>query len=480
MNLEEIHRIDNIYMIGIGGIGMSALARYFLVQGKRVAGYDRVSTRLTDDLIREGSDIHFSADLSYIKENFPDPGQLLVIYTPAVPKDFIELDFLQKGGYQVIKRSEMLGILSKGQRSVAVAGTHGKTTISTMIAHLLKVADIPCNAFLGGISKNYQTNALLSDSGEWMVLEADEYDRSFLQLFPDIAVVSSCEADHLDIYGTFQNLREAFCDFIGQVKDGGDLIYQSGIDLPCLGGFLQGAEQKADGKEGLKLHRYSLKGGTQYHAENISYREGSCRFDAHTPEGIISDIELGIPGIINVENALACICLGKILKISNEDIRKALNSFAGIRRRFDVHIQRDDLIYIDDYAHHPGELEACIGSVRENFPGRRITGIFQPHLFSRTRDFAPGFAKSLSMLDELVLLEIYPARENPIKGITSKIIFDGVVLDKKIMIQKEQLLAVMAERRPELLLTLGAGDIDQFVEPIKELYSAKKVKTGTR
>jgi len=462
MKPGEIHSIDNVYMIGIGGIGMSALARYFLVQGKRVVGYDRVSTRLTDDLIREGSEIHFITDLSFIKDNFPVPEKLLVIYTPAIPEDHIELEFFRKGGYQVIKRAEVLGILSSRQQTIAVAGTHGKTTISTMIAHLLKVAGIPCNAFLGGISKNYQTNALLSEKGEWMVLEADEYDRSFLRLYPHIAVVSSCEADHLDIYGTYENLQAAFCEFIEQIKDNGELIYQGGLVLPCL--------------EGSTPTRYSyrLEGEAQFYTSNIRYQKGSCLFDVHTPEGLIEDLELGIPGIINIENALACICLGRILKISIEDIRKALASFEGIKRRFDVQILRDDLVYIDDYAHHPRELEACIVSLRENYPGRKTTGIFQPHLFSRTKDFADGFAKSLSLLDELILLDIYPAREKPVEGVTSKLIFDRVNLDDKIMIQKEQLLAVLADKKPELLITLGAGDIDQLVEPIVKLYSGGK------
>ncbi len=469
MKPEEIHSIDNVYMLGIGGIGMSALARYFLVQGKRVVGYDRVSTRLTDDLIREGSEIHFITDLAFIKDNFPLPEKLLVIYTPAIPENHIELEFFRKGGYQVIKRAGMLGILSSSQQTIAVAGTHGKTTISTMIAHLLTVAGIPCNAFLGGISKNYQTNALLSEEGEWMVLEADEYDRSFLRIFPHIAVVSSCDADHLDIYGTYENLQEAFCDFIGQVKEGGDLIHHVGLDLPCLtGSTLAGSS--------LAKHNYQLGGQAQYYTENIRYQEGSCRFDVHTPEGLIKDLELGIPGNINIENALACIILGKVLKISDEDLRKALASFKGIKRRFDVQIQRDDLVYIDDYAHHPRELEACIGSVRENYPGRKICGVFQPHLYSRTKDFAMGFAKSLSMLDELVLLDIYPAREKPMDGITSKLIFDRVNLKDKMLIQKEQLIAVLSEKKPDLLLTLGAGDIDQMVEPILSLYSEGGIK----
>jgi UDP-N-acetylmuramate--alanine ligase len=417
---------------------------------------------LTDDLVREGAEIHFITDLAFIKDNFPELEKLLVIYTPAIPENHIELEFFRKGGYQILKRAEMLGILSSREKTIAVAGTHGKTTISTMIAHLLKVAGISCNAFLGGISKNYQTNALLSDHGEWMVLEADEYDRSFLNLYPHIAIITSCDPDHLDIYGSEEKLKEAFCDFIGQIKPGGELVVEGGIELPCLD------------EVGPARHVYRLKGKAPFVADDISFTEGRCRFSAHTPYGNIKELELGIPGIINIENALACICLGKILKISDEDIREALSSFAGVRRRFDIRVQRDDMVYIDDYAHHPRELKACIESVRENFPGRSVTGIFQPHLYSRTRDFADGFAASLSLLDELILLDIYPAREVPLEGVTSKLVFDKVNLDKKILIEKEQLIMVLAERQPDLLLTLGAGDIDQLVDPIIDLYSENK------
>lgn len=462
MRLKDIHRVDTVYLIGIGGIGMSALARYYLVHGKKVAGYDRVSTRLTDDLIREGSDIHFTADLSYLKTTFPDPAKLLVIYTPAIPDDHLELEFFRQGGYQIVKRAEMLGILSKNENCIAVAGTHGKTTISTMIAHLLRVAGIPCNAFLGGISKNYQTNALLSDEGGWMVLEADEYDRSFLQLYPRVAIVSSCDPDHLDIYGCVEKLEEAFCEFIGQVDPEGHLVYRAGLGLGCLAG------------PSPEKHSYRLEGEAQYIAQNIRNMGGLYRFDAVTPGRLIRDIDLGIPGLINIENALAAICLARILEIGDDHIREALASFTGVKRRFDVQIQREDLVYIDDYAHHPRELEACIDSVKKNYPGRKVTGIFQPHLYSRTRDFAKGFADSLTALDELILLDIYPARENLIEGVSSRLIFERVDMENKILIEKEQLMPVLAERHPEVLLTLGAGDIDQFVEPIVNLYSKQK------
>ena len=491
MNQGEIHKVENVYMIGIGGIGMSALARYFLLKGKKVTGYDRVSTRLTDDLIREGSEIHFTADLAYIKDRFPDPGKLLVVYTPAVPEDHLELQFFRRGGYQVMKRAELLGVLSSGEKCIAVAGTHGKTTISTMIAHQLQVAGIPCNAFLGGVSKNYRTNALLSDAGEWMVLEADEYDRSFLSLFPRVAIVSSCDPDHLDIYGTKEKLEEAFCEFISQVSPEGHLVYRAGLKLSCLQEpvppkHTYGLEENTSG---LGKHTpatgknapASEKNGrgpeepAMCTARNIRNLDGRYRFDADIRGDVISDIELGIPGIINIENALACIYLARILGISDQHIRQAMATFSGVIRRFDVQISRDELVYIDDYAHHPRELEACIRSVRDNYPGRRITGIFQPHLYSRTRDFAEGFAESLSELDELILLDIYPAREKPVEGVSSRLIFDRVDLAEKILIGREQLMHVLSERTPDVLLTLGAGDIDQFVNPIVKLYSKDKL-----
>ncbi len=459
MKREELNRIENIYLVGIGGIGMSALARYFLRQGKRVSGYDRVSTRLTDDLTREGSEIHYTPNLSWVRENFPEPGNILVIYTPAIPEDHLELQFFRQGGYRVMKRAEMLGVLSSGEKCIAVAGTHGKTTVCTMIAHLLKVAGIPCNALLGGISKNYNTNALLSDQAEWLVVEADEYDRSFLHLFPRIAIVSSCDADHLDVYGSYENLKEAFCGFIRQIHPDGHLVHQGGLSLSCL-------EDPAPGK-----HSYGLDDPSGCRARNIESQKGCTRFEAVLPGEVIQDIELKIPGRINIENALACICLAGILNIPSDHIRKAMATFTGVTRRFDVRINREEMVYIDDYAHHPRELAACIQSIRENYPGKRITGIFQPHLFSRTRDFADGFAESLSGLDELILLGIYPAREKPMEGVSSELIFKKVELKDKILIEREQLMPVLAERKPEVLLTLGAGDIDQFVEPIVNLYS---------
>lgn len=463
MKAEDIHRARRIYMIGIGGIGMSALARYFMRQGKSVAGYDRVSTPLTDDLIREGSDIHFTIDLQHIRDKFPDPGDLLVIYTPAIPEDHAELRFFRKGGYHVIKRAQALGILAAEKKCIAVAGTHGKTTVSSMLAHLLQTAGIPCNAFLGGISKNYRTNAVFSDGEGWMVLEADEFDRSFLNLYPDIAVITSCDPDHLDVYGSEPEMRKAYCRFIRQIRDGGTLICRTRLELDCME------------DAGLEIRTYTVEGNADYSAKNLRYDKGVYCFDADTPDGVLESVRLGVPGKINIENALAVIVLSRCLGVDDKVLKASLSSFAGVARRFDVHIMREDFVYMDDYAHHPGELDACIDSVRDMYPGRKITGIFQPHLFSRTKDLAEDFARSLEKLDELILLDIYPAREKPIKGITSRILFDWVRMDHKILVEKARLMTVLAERTPEILLTLGAGDIDQFVEPITNLYGKMEI-----
>ncbi len=443
---------------------MSALARYFLSLGKTVTGYDRVSTRLTDDLIREGSDIHFTTDLAYVKEKFTDVDNLLVIYTPAIPADHLELSFFRKGGYQMMKRAELLGIISDSENCIAVAGTHGKTTVTTMVTHLLKVAGIRCNAFLGGISKNYQTNAVLSGEEGWMVLEADEFDRSFLHLHPDICIVTSCDPDHLDVYGSVETLKNTFCPFISQTNPEGHSLYHQDVPLDCIRTLPP------------KSWSYALEEGADFTAVNLSLKDGLYRFDVETPEGLIADVGLGVPGLINIENALSVVGLARLLNIGDDLVREALSTFSGVQRRFDVMINRTGMVYIDDYAHHPRELDACIQSVRKIYPDRKITGIFQPHLYSRTRDFAGEFARSLSHLDELILLDIYPAREAPVEGVDSRLIFDQTDMADKVLINKEQLMLVLEESQPEVLLTLGAGDIDQFVEPIVKLFGGGPAK----
>jgi UDP-N-acetylmuramate--alanine ligase len=458
MDKELIHKVDHVYMIGIGGIGMSALARFFLSRGKTVAGYDRVSTPLTDDLIREGSEIRFAADLNDIRDKYPQVENLLVVYTPAIPADHPELDYFRKAGYQVMKRAEVLGLMADTEDCIAIAGTHGKTTVTAMVTHLLRVAGIPCSAFLGGISRNYGTNAVLSREKGWMVLEADEFDRSFLHLHPTICILTSCDPDHLDVYGSLEQVQRSFCQFLSQTRSGGHLIFQRHLALDCIRTLP------------LETRSYALEGQADFSVLDASLEKGLYRFDVEGPDGMIMGLLLGVPGLINVENALAVIALAWWLGIEEATLREALATFSGVQRRFDVRINRPGLVYIDDYAHHPRELDACIASVRKIYPGRKITGIFQPHLYSRTRDFAREFAKSLSRLDTLILLDIYPAREEPVEGVDSELIFRQADLEDKILIRKEQLLKVLEERQPDVLLTLGAGDIDQLVDPIVDLY----------
>jgi UDP-N-acetylmuramate--alanine ligase len=464
MNKAQLYNIEHVYMIGIGGIGMSALARYFMSLGKTVAGYDQVSTRLTDDLIREGSEIHFTADLAYIRHKYTDLENLLVVYTPAIPHDHLELGFFRKGGYHMMKRAELLGVIADNEQCIAVAGTHGKTTVTTLVTHLLKVAGLPCIAFLGGISKNYHTNAVLSQEKGWVVVEADEFDRSFLHLHPTICIITSCDPDHLDVYGSVEKVKESFCQFIGQTRPEGQIIYQQDVSLDCIRTVP------------INSMSYALEGEADFRAVNLRLKKGLYRFDVETPEGLITDVGLGVPGLINIENALSAVGLARLLNIDDALVREALATFSGVQRRFDVRINRPGLVYIDDYAHHPKEIDACITSVRKIYPDRKITGIFQPHLYSRTRDFAGEFASSLSRLDALILLDIYPAREKPLEGVDSGLIFKQVGLADKVLISKEQLLRVLEERKPEVLLSLGAGDIDQFVEPIVNLYGGEMAR----
>ena len=456
--MVRIEGYSNIYMIGIGGIGMSALARYFIAGGWHVAGYDRISTKLTKELEEEGAAIHYNEQPDMVKTVYQNPAETLVIYTPAVSADHTELHYFRQTGFTVLKRSEVLGMLSLGQRCIAVAGTHGKTTISTLAAHLLNTAEIPCMAFLGGISKNYNTNTLLSPGSIWMVAEADEFDRSFLRLFPDIAIVTSCDPDHLDIYGNKEEMELSFRQFIMQIKSGGTIIIKKEI------------ESLASGKGDVQSFTYSLHQGADFFADEIEPSDNGYRFDLKTPDKVIKGLKTGFPGLVNVENSIAAAALGYVMGTGEKAIRKALESFMGVKRRFDIHINREDLVYIDDYGHHPKELESFIRSVRALYPGRKITGIFQPHLYSRTRDFAEGFARSLSELDELILLDIYPARELPIRGITSEIIFREVTINNKKLCSKNDLMDELKSRKLEILLTMGAGDIDLFVEPIIQLF----------
>lgn len=450
--------IKRVYFLGIGGIGMSALARFFIALGKTVAGYDRTPSPLTEALQNEGMSVHYTDSPELIPAGYHSTEGTLIIYTPAIPGDLGELAFLKAKGHIIRKRSEILGMLSEEKKTVAVAGTHGKTTVSTMIAVLLSSTSQGCNAFLGGISKNLDSNFIYKPDSEWMVAEADEYDRSFLKLHPYASVITAMDPDHLDIYGTSGEMQLSYRAFADKNDPAGFLLLKKNIPLDT---------------KGLKprIYTYSLNAGADFHADNIKLAKGKYIFNLAGPGIIIKDISLSHPGLLNVENAVAACAMAYLLGIDSDSIPPVMSGFSGIQRRFDVQVNNNDIIYIDDYAHHPKELEATINSVRELYPGKKITGVFQPHLYTRTRDFAEGFANSLSLLDELILLDIYPARELPIPGVNSEIIFNQVDLNNKILCSKEDLLKEIEKRKPEILLTMGAGDIDRFVEPIRKLLS---------
>ena len=431
---------------------MSAIARYYNFKGLDVSGYDRTESELTRQLSQEGIRVHYTDSPELIPDSVEDT---LVVYTPAIPEDLQELVTVRRKGYKVIKRSRMLGEITEGQVCLAVAGTHGKTTTSTFAAHILTQSGEGCSAFLGGISKNYGTNLLVSRS-DVVVAEADEFDRSFLQLHPHIAVITAMDADHLDIYGDLEHVQQAFREFASQVS--GAVIKKIGLPL--------GQEDTP-----AKLYTYSLDNPqADFYASDIRLQDdGHYIFDINYPEGIIKDVRLGVLGWVNVENCVAAAAICLLHGTDPQSIREAAGSFQGARRRLDVHLNRPGLTYIDDYAHHPAELATAISSLKQIFPSRTITGVFQPHLYTRTRDLAQGFAMALSLLDELILLDIYPAREEPIEGVTSEIIFKDVTCRNKIMLHKEELLDYLAGRDLDVLATFGAGDIDRLVQPITEL-----------
>lgn len=448
----ELENIKRVYLIGIGGIGMSGLARYFKKRGCVVCGYDKTITPLTSALRNEGISVVYQDEEDNLKVSFleNDP-ETLIIYTPAIPKDSKILNYFRSGGFTLKKRSEVLGIISKGMYTIAVAGTHGKTTTSSIIAHVLKDSGYDCSAFLGGIATNYDSNVLFGDNNT-MVVEADEFDRSFLTLYPDVAIVTSMDADHLDIYGDRSHLVESFRQFVSQIKEGGRLIFKKGLDLS--GGKTYSANVLAD-----------------IQAVNVKVQDGSFYFDFKNENIVIENIQLGLPGLHNIENAVAAVEVALHLGINPEKIKKALASFLGVKRRFEYILKDQKHIYIDDYAHHPEELRACIQAVKTLYSGKKLTTIFQPHLFTRTRDFAEGFSEVLSMTDELIMLDIYPARELPIEGVSSAMILDKVSIEAKQILSKEQTLDYIRAQKPELLLTVGAGDIDTLIVPLKEILT---------
>jgi UDP-N-acetylmuramate--alanine ligase len=458
-----------VYFIGIGGIGMSALARWFRTNGYPVAGYDRTPTLLTNQLAAEGIAVHYDDSVALIPEEFRQrPEATLVVFTPAVPKDHRELNYFLERGYVVRKRSQVLGWLTQNQYTIAVAGTHGKTTTSSMIAHILRASGKNCTAFLGGITQNYETNLLLNDPDSpeepVVVVEADEYDRSFLTLSPDVAVINSVDPDHLDIYGSAGAVLESYNAFVGKIKPGGKLIIKK--DLPL----------NAPADTTVRTVDFSLAGPAHLVATHIRIEQASFLFDVESPDILLKDVRLNVPGFHNVENALAAIAAAIQLKITPEAIKMAVASYKGVKRRFEYILKSDYLVYIDDYAHHPAEIEALLKSVRALYPGRKISAVFQPHLYSRTRDFADGFASSLSLADQLFLLDIYPARELPIDGVSAQLIFDRVTIPNKVLCTKNNLLEQLNNSRIEVLVTLGAGDIDQCVSPIKEHFLSRNAR----
>ena len=446
----ELNNIKRVYLVGIGGIGMSGLARYFHHLGCVVCGYDKTATDLTNDLHNEGIHVIFDDRTDWIPYSFQTSDEgTLIIYTPAIPKDSAILNFFRNNGFELYKRSQVLGIISQGMFTVAVAGTHGKTTTSTMVAHILKDSGKDCSAFLGGLSTNYHSNVLYGKNNI-VVVEADEYDRSFLTLHPDVAIVTSMDADHLDIYGDHAHLTESFKLFASQIKPGGTLIHKKGLALDT--GFTYAVDADADAT-----------------ASNIKIENGDFYFDFKNSNTSITNIRMGIAGTHNIENAVAAIEASLILEVSADAIKSALGSFKGVHRRFEYIIKNDHQIFIDDYAHHPEELKAAIRSVKKLYPGKKLTTIFQPHLFTRTRDFADGFAEALDLSDELIILDIYPARELPIEGVNADMILERMKLENKRRVSKQEVLNVIKEEMPELLLTVGAGDIDTLVQPLKQI-----------
>ncbi len=459
-----MEEVSNIYFIGIGGIGMSALARWFQKNGYTVAGYDRTPTLLTEQLQQEGIAIHFEDNIQLIPDVFfQHPQQSLIVYTPAIPKDHTEFNYFKDNGYNLQKRSQVLGMLTRNFLTIAVAGTHGKTTTSSMIAHILKASGKNCSAFLGGITQNYETNLLLNDPQStetpMVVVEADEYDRSFLTLFPTIAVVTSVDPDHLDIYGNAEAMKTSYQEFINQVKEGGKIFIRQNLPLSLPAG------------KNVGIYGFSASSEAYYQACNIRIEGITFIFDIVSPAFSLQDIRLEMPGFHNVANALAATAAAVSVGVKPEDAKKALASYEGVKRRFEYIIKSDYLVYIDDYAHHPTEIEALITSVRALYPTKKISAVFQPHLFSRTRDFAEGFAASLSLADQVILLDIYPARELPIAGVTSEIILERITSPEKILCSKNKLLDLLNKSSVEVLLTIGAGDIDQLIQPIKEYFN---------
>jgi UDP-N-acetylmuramate--alanine ligase len=447
--MEGFEQIKQVYFVGIGGIGMSALARFFHLKGLDVAGYDRTPSVITDALIQEGIHVIFSDEPNLVDHIYQNPDTTLVVYTPAVKSSHRQLHFFRNNNFRVLKRSQVLGIITTGSNAVCVAGTHGKTTISTLTTHLFTQSKKGCTAFLGGISKNYNTNFLWNGNSPFVVLEADEFDRSFLTLSPHSALVSSVDSDHLDIYENRENLLDAFKAFGQRVVEGGFLLVKKGLPV------------KWALSNDVKIFTYALQEESDFYATNIKISNKTYTFNLVTPDGILENLQMGIPGLLNVENAVGACALALLNGVTEAEIRQSLPAFTGISRRFEVHIDTPDLVYIDDYAHHPEEIRATLMSIRALYPNHYLVGIFQPHLFSRTRDFAKEFSNSLSELDELIMLDIYPAREQPMEGVTSEMILNAVKNTPSKLCSKMKLVDLLPFKTPQVVVTMGAGDIDR-------------------
>ena len=454
----DFRNIEGIYFVGIGGIGMSALALYFSKGGYKIAGYDRSESRISLSLAENGCEITYIDDLSVLPDlfsNIKEKNKVIIVYTPAIPAENKILAFFRINEYQIYKRSEILGEISRHTDTLAVAGTHGKTTVSTMMAHLLKQSHVDCSAFLGGISKNYESNLLLGES-RFTVMEADEFDRSFHRLSPLIAVVTSLDADHLDIYGDQATMIKAYNEFCAKIRNGGDLIVNSRIRREIIV------------PEGVSCFTYGLDEDADYRSYDIKHCKDYYSFSFKSPSVTLKDLHFAFPGIINIENFTAAIAVALMCGVTEQEIRKAVLLFQGVRRRFDIRINVPGLAFVDDYAHHPEEIRACITCIKEYFAGRKVTGIFQPHLFSRTQDHAEGFARILDELDEVILLPIYPAREKPIPGVTSELIFNKMRSKNKRLLAKSDIPGLLDSNKIDVLLTIGAGDIDSLVIPIED------------
>ena len=454
----QTKEIKSVYFVGAGGIGMSALVRYFLTKGYNVGGYDKTPSELTEKLIEEGAKIHYEENIEDIDSCFKQKDSTLIVYTPAIPAEHKEMVYFRERGFEIQKRAQVLGFLTQSHKGLCVAGTHGKTTTSTMAAHLLHQSKVDCNAFLGGISKNYGTNYILSDS-DYVVIEADEFDRSFHWLRPYMTVITATDPDHLDIYGTKEAYLESFRHYTTLIQPGGALIIHKGLEM------------KPDVQEGVRVYEYAREEG-DFHAENIRIGGGEIVFDFVHPGGVVKDIQLGVPVSINIENGIAAMALAILNGVSEEDLRKGMKSFGGVDRRFDFKVKTDRMVFLSDYAHHPNEIEQSVKSVRELYKDKKIAAIFQPHLYTRTRDFYKEFASALSLLDCVYLCDIYPARELPIEGVTSKLIYDNLRSGiEKHLIHKEDILDVARSRNFDVLMSLGAGDIENYVPQITKILS---------